>query len=78
MPRPVYRNSLPTMPLAIFPASPLVEKAVPAILDAWLNLSHREKASELVMVKAMAIAISNANSVSIPFSSHSPADSPDV
>lgn len=44
------------MPLAILPASPDVEKALPAMLDAWLNLSHREKASELVMVRAIAIA----------------------
>lgn len=51
------------MPLAMFPANPVVEKAVPAMLDAWLNLSHREKASELVMVKAMAITTNNITSV---------------
>lgn len=45
------------MPLAMFPASPDVEKALPAMLEAWLNLSHREKANELVMVRAIAIAI---------------------
>lgn len=52
----LYLNILPTMPLAMFPASPVVEKAVPAMLDAWLNLSHREKARELVMVRTIAIA----------------------
>lgn len=56
---PLYLNILPTMPLAMFPASPVVEKAVPAMLDAWLNLSHREKARELVMVKTIAIAINH-------------------
>lgn len=54
---PLYLKILPTMPLAIFPASPVVEKAVPAMLDAWLNLSHRENARELVMVKTIAITI---------------------
>lgn len=44
------------MPLAILPARPVVEKALPAMLDAWLNLSQREKARELVMVRAIAIA----------------------
>lgn len=58
---PLYLNILPTMPLAMFPASPVVEKAVPAMLDAWLNLSHREKAKELVMVKTIAIAIMKNN-----------------
>lgn len=53
---PFYLNILPTIPLAIFPASPVVEKAVPAMLDAWLNLSHRENARELVMVRTIAIA----------------------
>lgn len=41
----------------MLPANPVPEKAEPAILDAWLNLSHREKAKELVMVRAIAIAI---------------------
>lgn len=53
---PFYLNILPTIPLAMFPASPVVEKAVPAMLDAWLNLSHRENARELVMVRTIAIA----------------------
>lgn len=44
------------MPLAIFPANPLAEKAPPAMFEAWLNLSQREKARELVIVSAMAIA----------------------
>lgn len=55
--RVCYLRSLPSMPLAIFPAKPVVEKAVPAILDAWLNLSHREKARELVTVRTIAIAV---------------------
>lgn len=50
-------KSLPTMPLAMLPARPVVEKALPAMLDAWLNLSQREKARELVMVRAIAIAV---------------------
>lgn len=54
--RSFYLKILPTIPLAMFPASPVVEKAVPAMLDAWLNLSHREKAKELVTVRAIAIA----------------------
>lgn len=33
-PSVLYLNSLPTMPLAMFPASPVVENAVPAMLDA--------------------------------------------
>ncbi|KUI61396.1 hypothetical protein VP1G_11268 [Cytospora mali] len=45
------------MPLAMFPASPVVEKALPAMLDAWLNLSQREKARELVIVRAIAITM---------------------
>lgn len=53
-------KNLPTMPLAMLPASPDVEKAFPAMLEAWLNLSHREKANELVMVRAIAIAVGKA------------------
>ncbi len=49
-------KNLPTMLLAMFPAMLLLLKAVPARFDAWLNLSHREKARVLVMVKTSAIA----------------------
>lgn len=45
------------MPVAMLPARPVVEKALPAMFEAWLNLSHREKARELVMVRAIAIAV---------------------
>lgn len=58
-------KNLPTMPLAMLPASPDVEKALPAILEAWLNLSHREKASELVMVRAIAIAVGGRGALSL-------------
>lgn len=47
-----------------------MEKAVPAMLDAWLNLSHREKASELVMVKAIAMAIQETLSVNFSPTRH--------
>ena len=33
------------------------ESAEPAKLEAWLNLSQREKAREFVMVRARAIAV---------------------
>jgi hypothetical protein len=41
----------------MLPAIPVAEKAPPAMLDAWPNLSHREKASEFVMVRANAMAM---------------------
>lgn len=45
------------MPVAIFPAKAPPDKAPPVKLDAWLNLSHLEKARVLVTVKHSAIAI---------------------
>lgn len=45
------------MLLAMFPARLLEYSADPARLDAWLNLSQREKATLLVMVRTRAIAI---------------------
>ena len=50
------RNKRPTMPVAIVPARLLDDRAEPARLDAWLNLSQREKARELVIVRTRAIA----------------------
>ena len=47
---------LPTILLAMFPARPEEPNALPARFEAWLNLSHREKARLLVMVKTRAIA----------------------
>ncbi len=52
-------KNLPTMLLAMLPARFPPLKALPAMFDAWLNLSHREKASELVMVKTRAMARRN-------------------
>ena len=45
------------MLLAMFPAKFPELKALPAISEAWLNLSQREKASELVIVKTSAMAV---------------------
>lgn len=49
-------KNLDTMPEATVPARLPVEKADPARFDAWLNLSHLEKASVFVIVKIRAIA----------------------
>ena len=49
------------MLLAMLPAMLPELNAVPAMLEAWLNLSHLEKASELVMVRTNAIAIQHAH-----------------
>ncbi|TPX11409.1 uncharacterized protein E0L32_007828 [Thyridium curvatum] len=53
---PEREKNRPIMPVAMEPAMLPVEKALPARFEAWLNLSHREKARELVMVRARAIA----------------------
>ena len=45
------------MPVAMVPARLLEDRAEPARLEAWLNLSQREKASELVMVRTRAMAV---------------------
>ena len=44
------------MPVAKLPAIFDPDSADPARLDAWLNLSQREKAREFVMVRASAMA----------------------
>ena len=55
-PKPTYLKSLPSRPPArLFTIDP--PNALFAKVDAWLNLSHREKASVLVMVKASAMAV---------------------
>lgn len=52
----VYRKTLPSRPPAkLFTIPP--PKALLAKVDAWLNLSHREKAIVLVIVKIKAIPI---------------------
>jgi hypothetical protein len=50
-------NSLLNIPPAIFLASPLEYMALEARLDAWLNLSQREKATVFVMVRMRAITV---------------------
>ena len=50
-----YLNSLPRTPPAILLAIP-PDKALLANVDAWLNLSHLENATVLVIVKMRAIA----------------------
>lgn len=40
-------------------------KALPAIFDAWLNLSHRENARLLVTVKTSAIATSSGGKMTL-------------
>src|SRR3569833_1273812 len=45
----------PIMPVAMVPARLLEYRALPAKLEAWLNLSQREKARELVMVSTRAM-----------------------
>ena len=55
---PLYHlKNLPTIPLAILPASPPVDRAPPAILEACPNLSHLEKARVLVTVRLNAITV---------------------
>lgn len=59
------------MLLARLPAMLLEYRALPAMLEAWLNLSQREKARLFVMVKTMAMAIISHTTVSfhlLPFS----------
>jgi hypothetical protein len=51
-----YLKSLLNIPVAKLDASPPVDIALLAKVDAWLNRSQREKATVLVMVKASAIA----------------------
>lgn len=54
-PRPNVKSRL-AMLLAMLPARLPEYSALPARFDAWLNLSHREKARVLVMVRMRAIA----------------------
>lgn len=49
-------KNLPIILLAMLPARLVPLNALPARLEAWLNLSHREKASVLVIVKTSAMA----------------------
>ena len=55
------------MPPAILLAIPPEYKALPARLDAWLNLSHLEKASVFVIERASAMAI--VDHISVPLAS---------
>lgn len=52
------------MLVAMLPAMLPVLKAEPAMLEAWLNLSHREKASVFMTVKTRAMTSSLAGVVS--------------
>lgn len=45
------------MPVATLLAKPPEDNALPAMLDAWPNLSHLEKASVFVIVKLNATAM---------------------
>lgn len=54
LPQPLEKN-LEIMPVATVPARFPVLNAVPARFDAWLNLSHLEKASVFVMVNTSAM-----------------------
>lgn len=45
------------MLLAMLPARLLVPKALPARLEAWLNLSQREKARVFIMVRTRAMTV---------------------
>lgn len=56
------------MLLAILPARLPEYNALPAMFDAWLNLSQREKARVFVMVRARAIAIVRGKDISRQFS----------
>lgn len=58
------------MLLAMLPARLPPERALPAKLDAWLNLSHREKARVFIIVRISAIAA--ASLATIPISRPSP------
>lgn len=47
------------MLLAMLPAKFVVPRALPARLEAWLNLSHREKASVFIIVSTRAITMNH-------------------
>jgi len=53
-------KNLPTILVAMLPAMLPELSALPAMLDAWPNLSHREKARLLVMVKISAMTVLSA------------------
>lgn len=54
-----YLKNRPTTPDANLPAifPGMLPKAVPASEDAWLNLSHLEKATVFVIVKTKAMTV---------------------
>ena len=52
----LYLNSLPIILVAMLPARLPEDNALPAMFEAWLNLSQRENARELVTVRTSAIA----------------------
>lgn len=68
-----HLNNLLTIFPAKFLANPVPINALLAIFDAWLNLSHLEKASVFVIVRINAIAIlaKRQHSFPSPFSLHS-------
>lgn len=60
-----YLKNLPIMFPAKFLAKPEPLNALPAKLEAWLNLSHLENATVFVMVKANAITNNNHQKVNL-------------
>ena len=52
----LYLNNLPIILVAMLPARLPEDNALPAMFEAWLNLSQRENARELVTVRTSAIA----------------------
>lgn len=65
LPQPLEKN-LEIMPVATVPARFPVLNAVPARFDAWLNLSHLEKASVFVMVNTSAMTSRKSASLYTP------------
>jgi hypothetical protein len=54
--QPLEKNR-PTMLLAMLPAKLVLPNALPAKLDAWLNLSHLENARVFMTVKTNAMTM---------------------
>ena len=60
----LYLNILPIILVAMLPARLPEDNALPAMFEAWLNLSQRENARELVTVRTSAIATGRRDKVS--------------
>lgn len=59
-------NHRPAKFVAILPAKFVVPSALPAKLEAWLNLSQREKASVFIMVRTRAMTGDQVSIVLLP------------